>query len=61
MTAPPDHDFWIEVQRTAYELGIAHGSSAASHANKQAERARLDGKRDEQTFWEAVAGSLLPR
>lgn len=61
MMVPLDHDFWIEVQRTAHELGIAHGSSAASHANKQAERASLDGKREEQTFWEAVAAALRSR
>ena len=53
--------FWIEVARTAHELGEVHGVSAVSYAERQAEKALASGKSDEKTFWEAVAASLRPR
>jgi hypothetical protein len=56
-----DDNFWIEVNRVAHELGIAHGWSAASYATKQAESALTEGKSEEHRFWAAVAASLTRR
>jgi hypothetical protein len=56
-----DHQFWMEVNRAAYELGMAHGWSAASYAAKKAERALAEDKLEEHRFWTAVAAANTPR
>jgi hypothetical protein len=56
-----DHEFWMEVNRAAHELGIAHDRSAASYAAKKAERALTEGKSEEHRFWMAVAAANTPR
>ena len=56
-----DHEFWMEVNRTAYELGITHGWSAASYATKKAECALAKGESEEHRFWTAVAAAKTPR
>jgi hypothetical protein len=56
-----DHQFWMEVNRAAYELGIAHGCSAASYAAKKAEHALAEDRLEERRFWTAVAAANTPR
>jgi hypothetical protein len=50
-----DHEFRMEVNCVAHELGIRHGWSAASYAAKLAERALAEGNPEEYRFWSSVA------
>jgi hypothetical protein len=61
MPEPYDHDFWAEVSRSAYELGLRHGWNACAYATQEAKKALAEGRADEQRFWEAVAAAMRLR
>lgn len=52
---------FIEVGRTAYELGNRHGQNACQYAAGLAVEAISEGKTEEAAFWKAVAEFLRPR
>jgi hypothetical protein len=52
---------FIEVGRTAYELGKRHGRDAVHYAGRLAVEALAEGKTEDAVFWKAVADHLAPR
>ena len=58
--ALPSRDF-IEVGRTAYELGKSHGRNAHQYAARLATEALAEGQAEKAAFWQAVADDLKPR
>ena len=52
---------YVEVSRTAHELGECHGRDAHLYAERCAQQASGQGNAEEHAFWHAVARSLTPR
>jgi hypothetical protein len=58
MDTKPD---FIEVQRTAHELGSSHRQYVFQYAAKLVAEALAEGKAEEAVFWTAVENCLKPR
>jgi hypothetical protein len=58
MDTKPD---FIEVQRTAHELGSRYGQNACQYAARLAAEALAEGRAEEAVFWTAVENCLKPR